>query len=398
MGGENTLMQPLKGITVVALEQAVAAPLATRHLADLGARVIKVERPGVGDFSRSYDATVNGMSSHFPWLNRSKESLTLNLKGAEAAEILSRLLARADVFVQNLAPGAAARLALGSGQLRNRYPSLIVCNISGYGESGPYRDKKAYDLLIQSEAGVVSITGTQEQPCKVGISVADIAAGMYAYSGILTALFCRQRTSQGAVVDVSMLEALGEWMGYPAYYAHGGQAPARSGAHHAVIAPYGPFQSRDGKPVFLAVQNDREWDRFCCVVLERPGLAADARFESNPKRIAHRSELHALVNEALGRLAAAEIVDRLDAAQIANARMNTVQEFVAHPQLAARDRWRTVDSPVGPLPALVPPVDMEGVEPVMGAVPALGQHTDGILRELGFEAATVAGWRASGVI
>ena len=383
---------------MVALEQAVAAPLATRHLADLGARVIKVERPGVGDFSRSYDATVNGMSSHFPWLNRSKESLTLNLKGPEAAEILPRLLARADVFVQNLAPGAAARLALGSGQLRSAYPSLVVCNISGYGESGPYRDKKAYDLLIQSEAGVVSITGTPEQPCKVGISVADIAAGMYAYSGILTALFCRQRTSQGTVVDVSMLEALGEWMGYPAYYARGGHAPARSGAHHAVIAPYGPFQSRDGKPVFLAIQNDREWDRFCRLVLERADLAADVRFDSNPKRIAHRSELHALVNEALGRLDAAEIVDRLDAAQIANARMNTVQEFVAHPQLAARERWRIVDSPVGSLPALVPPVDIEGVEPVMGPVPALGEHTEGILAELGFEAAAIAGWRASGVI
>jgi itaconate CoA-transferase len=360
--------------------------------------VIKVERPGVGDFARSYDTAVNGMSSHFPWLNRSKESLTLNLKGREAVEILPRLLARADVFVQNLAPGAASRLSLGSDRLRHDYPSLVVCNISGYGESGPYRDKKAYDLLIQSEAGVVSITGTEEQPCKVGISVADIAAGMYAYSGVLTALFCRERTGQGTVVNVSMLEALGEWMGYPAYYAHSGQAPARSGAHHAVIAPYGPFQSRDGKPVFLAVQNDREWERFCRVVLEHAELATDPRFDSNPKRIARRSELHALVNETLGRLGAAQIVERLDAAQIANARMNTVQEFVAHPQLAARARWRTVDSPVGPLPALLPPVDIEGLEPAMGPIPALGQHTDAILTELGFEEATVASWHASGAI
>jgi len=253
-------------------------------------------------------------------------------------------------------------------------------------------------LLIQSEAGVVSITGTEEQPCKVGISVADIAAGMYAYSGILTALFCRQRTAQGAIVNVSMLEALGEWMGYPAYYAHSGRAPARSGAHHAVIAPYGPFQSRDGKPVFLAVQNEREWVRFCRVVLKRPELAADARFDSNPKRAAHRSELHGVIDETLGQLAATEIVERLDAAQIANARLNTVQEFVAHPQLAARDRWRTVDSPVGPLPALVPPVDIEGVEPAMAPVPSLGQHTDAILSELGFEASLVATWRANGVI
>jgi crotonobetainyl-CoA:carnitine CoA-transferase CaiB-like acyl-CoA transferase len=391
-------MQPLEGVTVVALEQAVAAPLATRHLADLGARVIKIERPRVGDFARSYDSAVNGMSSHFPWLNRSKESLTLDLKGAGASQVLSRLLARADVFVQNLAPGAAARLSLASDQLRHAYPSLIACNISGYGESGPYRDKKAYDLLIQSEAGVVSITGTQDHPCKVGISIADIAAGMYAYSGILTALFCRQRTGEGTVVDVSMLEALGEWMGYPAYYTYGGHAPARSGAHHAVIAPYGPFQSRDGQPIFLAVQNDREWERFCRLVLRRAELTVDARFDANPKRVAHRSELHARVNEVLGELAAAEIVERLDAAQIANARMNTVQEFVAHPQLAARGRWRTVDSPVGALPALIPPVDIEGVEPAMGAIPALGQHTDAILRELGFEAAAIDAWRTGGVI
>jgi len=391
-------MRPLEGVTVVALEQAVAAPLATRHLADLGARVIKVERPGTGDFARSYDETVKGMSSHFVWLNRTKESLTLNLKEPEAEQVLSSLLTRADVFVQNLAPGAAARLGLGSDRLRQSYPALVVCNISGYGDSGPYRDKKAYDLLIQSEAGVVSVTGTEEEPCKVGISVADIAAGMYAYSGVLTALLCRERTGQGATVDVSMLEALGEWMAYPAYYSYGGHAPPRTGASHAVIAPYGPFQSKDGKAVFLAVQNEREWERFCRLVLHRSDLAADVRFDSNATRVAHRPELHALVNEVLGRLAAGEIIERLDAAQIANARMNTVEEFIDHPQLAARNRWQTVDSPAGPVPALVPPVDIEGVEPSMGPIPSLGQHTDDILAELGFDPSTVTAWRARGVI
>jgi itaconate CoA-transferase len=391
-------MRPLAGLTAVTLEQAVAAPLATRHLADLGARVIKVERPGVGDFARSYDTTVKGMSSHFVWLNRSKESLTLNLKEPGAEEILSRLLSRADVFVQNLAPGAAARLGLGTDRLRLSYPALVVCNISGYGASGPYRDKKAYDLLIQSEAGLLSVTGTDEEACKVGISVADIAAGMYAYSGVLAALFCRQRTGQGAAVDVSMLEALGEWMGYPAYYSYGGHAPPRTGASHAVIAPYGPFQSRDGEAVYLAVQNEREWERFCASVLRRPELAADVRFQSNPDRVAHRGELHAVIDEAFEGLGTIEIMERLDAAQIANARMNTVREFVEHPQLAARKRWRTVGSPVGPLPALIPPVDIEGVEPSMGPVPSLGQHTDDILHELGFDPSTIARWRARGVI
>jgi itaconate CoA-transferase len=391
-------MQPLEGVTVVALEQAVAAPLATRHLADLGARVIKVERPGVGDFARSYDTTVKGLSSHFVWLNRSKESLTLNVKEPDAEQVLSRLLARADVFVQNLAPGAAARLSLGSDRLRQSYPSLVVCNISGYGDSGPYRDKKAYDLLIQSEAGVLSVTGTEQEPCKVGISIADIAAGMYAYSGILTALLCRQRTGQGTAVDVSMLEALGEWMAYPAYYSYGGHAPPRSGASHAVIAPYGPFQSQDGKSVYLGIQNEREWERFCRLVLRRPDLAADARFGTNINRVAHRRELHGLIDDVFAGLGAVEIVDRLDAAQIANARMNSIQEFVEHPQLAARERWQSVDSPVGPLPALVPPVDIEGVEPTMGPIPSVGQHTDDILDELGFDAAIVATWRARGVI
>ena len=391
-------MRPLDGLTVVALEQAVAAPLATRHLADLGARVIKIERPGVGDFARSYDTTVNGMASHFVWLNRSKESLTLDLKEPDAEQILSRLLSRADVFVQNLAPGAATRLSLGSDRLRQAYPALVVCNISGYGASGPYRDKKAYDLLIQSEAGLLSITGTEQEPCKVGISVADIAAGMYAYSGILTALLCRQRTGQGTSVDVSLFEALGEWMGYPAYYSYGGEAPARAGASHAAIAPYGPFQSREGTAVYLGIQNEREWERFCRVVLQRPELVTDARFDSNTNRVAHRRQLHGVIDEVFGRLGAGDIIERLGAAQIASARMNTMREFVEHPQLAARNRWRTVDSPVGPLPALIPPVDIEGVEPSMGPIPSVGQHTEDILAELGFDASAVSSWRDRGVI
>jgi len=391
-------MLPLEGLTVIALEQAVAAPLATRHLADLGARVIKIERPDVGDFARAYDTTVKGLSSHFVWLNRSKESLTLNLKEPDAEKILSRLLARADVFVQNLAPGAAARVSLGTELLRQTYPRLIVCSLSGYGSSGPYRDKKAYDLLIQSEVGLLSITGTEQAPCKVGISVADIAAGMYAYSGILTALLSRQRTGQGTSVEVSLFEALGEWMGYPAYYSYRGKAPARTGASHAAIAPYGPFQSGDGKAVYLGLQHEREWERFCRIVLQRSEFATDPRFDSNAGRVAHRGELHTAIEEVFNRLTADEILDRLEAGQIASARMNTIQEFVEHPQLAARNRWRSVDSPVGRLSALIPPADIEGVEPVMGPIPSVGQHTDDILNEIGFDAATITGWRERGVI
>jgi crotonobetainyl-CoA:carnitine CoA-transferase CaiB-like acyl-CoA transferase len=392
-------MQPLEGITVVALEQAVAAPLATRHLADLGARVIKIERPGVGDFARGYDTTVRGMSSHFVWLNRSKQSLTLDVKNPEATEVLARLLSRADVFVQNLAPGAAERLSLGSADLRKQYSGLIVCNISGYGATGPYRDKKAYDLLIQSESGLLSITGTEEEPSKAGISVADIAGGMYAYSAILTALLMRQRTGQGTTIEVSLFEALSEWMGYPAYYTnYGGTAPARTGASHAAIAPYGPFQSKDRKPVFLSIQNEREWERFCRIVLQRGELAADPRFNSGPARVAHRHDLHAAIEEVFCRLTAGEIVSRLEEAQVANARMNSVREFLDHPQLAARKRWREIDSPVGKLSALIPPADLEGVEAVMDAIPSLGQHTDEILTEAGFDASTLAAWRQRGVI
>lgn len=391
-------MRPLDGLTVVALEQAVAAPLATRHLADLGARVIKVERPEVGDFARSYDTRVKGLASHFVWLNRSKESLTLNLKDAAAEEILSKLLSRSDVFIQNLAPGAAGRLSLGSEHLRRAHPSLIICNISGYGTSGPYRDKKAYDLLVQAEVGLLSITGTEQEPCKVGISVADIAAGMYAYSGILTALLCRHQTGRGTSVDVSLFDALGEWIGYPLYYSYGGEAPIRVGASHATIAPYGPFRSGGGDFVYLAIQNEREWERFCRVVLERPELAVDGRFATNTNRVAHRVELHGAIESVFDALGGEQILQRLDAAQIASASMNTVSQFAAHPQLAARNRWRSVDSPVGVLPALLPPVEIEGVEPSMGPIPSVGQHSDSILRELGFDAATVGEWRARGAI
>ena len=392
-------MQPLEGITVIALEQAVAAPLATRHLADLGARVIKIERPGVGDFARGYDTTVRGMSSHFVWLNRSKESLTLDVKAAEAKDVFTRLLSRADVFVQNLAPNAVQRLTLGAGELRQKYPKLIVCNLSGYGASGPYRDKKAYDLLIQSEAGLLSITGTEDEPSKAGISVADIAGGMYAFSAVLTALLMRQQTGQGTTIEVSLFEALSEWMGYPAYYTkYGGKAPARTGAAHAAIAPYGPFQSEDQKRVFLSIQNEREWERFCHLVLQRGELAEDPRFDSGPRRVANRRELHLAIEEVFCRLRASDIVARLEEAQIANARMNSVQEFLEHPQLASRKRWRDIDSPVGKLSALVPPADLEGMEPVMGPIPSLGQHTNLILNEIGFDAPTLAGWRRRGVI
>jgi crotonobetainyl-CoA:carnitine CoA-transferase CaiB-like acyl-CoA transferase len=376
-------MRPLDGITVVAVEQAIAAPFATRQLADLGARVIKVERPGGGDFARDYDTTVRGMASHFVWVNRGKESLTLDLKDPRGLDVLGRLLARADVFVQNLGPGAAERLGLGTAALRAAHPRLIVCSVSGYGDSGPYRDRKAYDLLVQCEAGLVAITGTPETPSKVGISIADIATGMYAYSGILTALYRRAQTGQGASLEVSMLDALGEWMGYPAYFTkYGGKQPPRTGASHATIAPYGPFRTADGT-VFLGIQNDREWARLCESVIERPELAGDPAFAANHARVARRAELDAVIGAALSELPTDVVLARLEAAQIACAQLKSVAEFVDHPQLAARDRWREVGSPVGPLRMLLPPVVMEGVEPAMNAVPGLGEHTAAILAELG---------------
>jgi crotonobetainyl-CoA:carnitine CoA-transferase CaiB-like acyl-CoA transferase len=388
---------PLSGVTVLAIEQAVAVPFATRQLADLGARVIKIERPIGGDFARAYDTTVQGLASHFVWLNRSKESLTLDLKRPEAQAVLARLLERADVFVQNLAPGAADRLGLGTEELRATYPRLIVAALSGYGSTGPYATRKAYDLLVQSEVGLLSITGTPDTPSKVGLSIADIAGGMYTYSGILTALFQRQRTGQGTALEVSLFEALGEWMGYAMYYTFGGTPPARTGASHATIAPYGPYRTRDGQVIF-GLHNDREWSAFCATVLRRPALAADARFESNHQRVQHRAAMNAEIDRVLGELTTGEAMARLDAAQIASARINTVEQFIDHPQLAGRHAWRQVDSPAGPVRALVPPVRMEDVEPMMGAIPALGQHRESILAELGFDAPTIERWKQEGVI
>jgi len=389
---------PLQGITIVSIEQAVAGPFATRHLADLGARVIKIERPDGGDFARGYDATVKGLASWFVWLNRTKESVTLDLKRPEAGAILDRLLHGADVFVQNLAPGAADRLGLSAAALRARYPRLVVCNISGYGTSGPYADRKAYDLIIQSEVGMLSITGTDDTPSKVGVSIADISAGMYAYSGILTALLTRKDTGEGTVLDVALIDTLGEWMSYAAYYTeYGGTPPSRTGASHATIAPYGPFRTGDGA-IVVAVHSNREWTEFCAHVLQRPELASDPRFETNGLRVRHREAMVAAIEAVLTQLPSADVLRRLETAHIANANVNSMREYLQHPQLTGRDCWREVESPAGPVRALVPPVRIDGVEPVMGAVPALGQHTKAVLEELAFDRETIARWAESGVI
>jgi itaconate CoA-transferase len=388
---------PLAGTLVVALEQAVAVPFATRQLADLGARVIKIERPDGGDFARGYDTTVRGLSSHFVWLNRGKESLTLDLKQPEAKLVLSRLLQKADVFVQNLVPGAAERLDLGAETLRRTYPRLITCSLTGYGSSGPYASKKAYDLLVQSETGVLSITGTEDTPSKAGLSIADIAGGMYAYSGILAALLQRERSGKGIALEVSLFEALGEWMGYAMYYTMGGSPPARTGASHATIAPYGPYATKDEKVIF-GIQSNREWAAFCSTVLEQPELGEDRRFQTNQLRVEYRVAMDSAILDVFRNLTAAEVIERLDRAGIAYARINSVSQFIQHPQLAARDSWRQVDSPAGPIPALIPPVRMAGVDPIMGAIPGLGQHTESILTELGFDAETITQWKKGHVL
>jgi itaconate CoA-transferase len=391
--------RPLEGITVVGLEQVIAGPFCTRHLAELGARVIKIERPGAGDASRNMDTTVKGLSSHFVWVNRSKESLALDVKHPAAKDVLARLVAKADVFVQNLAPGAAERLGLGAAELRAQHPRLIWCGISGYGPAGPYAEKRAYDLLVQCEAGLLSVTGTPEQPSKAGIPVADIAAGMYACSSILAALLRRTRDGEGATLDITMFESLGEWMGFPANFtAYGGEAPPRSGAYHATIVPYGPFRCGDGSTVFLSIQNEREFQRFCEAVLGDATLAADARFSTGVARVKNREAMHAEIEKAFAGLSAAQVIARLESAGIANARLNSMQEFWGHPQLRARDRWRSLATPAGPIDALKPPFNLDGFEPRMDAVPALGAHSRAILAELGFSSREIDSMKHENVI
>ncbi len=391
--------QPLAGLTVISLEHAIAAPFCTRQLADQGARVIKVERPAGGDFARGYDERVRGLSSHFVWTNRSKESLGLDLKQPDARAVLDQLLETADVLVQNLAPGAAARMGLSFDALHERFPRLIVCDISGYGEGGPYQDKKAYDLLIQSESGFLSVTGTAEERAKAGCSIADISAGMYAYSSILSALLLRGRTGQGSRIDVSMLESMVEWMGFPMYYAFEGAAPpVRAGAAHATIYPYGPFPAGDGGSVMLGLQNEREWRIFCAQVLDDAALADDAQYANNTLRVKNRDALRQRIVDVFASLTAEQVIDRLEAARIANARVNEMADVWAHPQLQARERWREIDSPAGRLPALLPPASNSAYEPVMKGVPGLGQHTDAILSELGIDAAGIARLRAAGAV
>lgn len=392
-------MLPLDGIVVVALEQAVSAPFATRQLADLGARVIKIERPQTGDFARQYDETVHGMAASFVWLNRSKESLTLNLKHPQAAEIMSRLLQRADVFLQNLAPGAAARLGLSFEALHARFPRLIVCDISGYGDSGPYRDKKAYDLLIQGESGLISISGTPEVPAKSGISIADISAGMYAYSGILAALLQRERSGQGSRVEISMFETLCEWMQFPLYYTQLGGLPfPRSGPNHAAIWPYGPFRASDGKMVIIGIQNEREWKEFCQSVLKTPEVGEDPRLNSNSGRVANREVVTSIIEKAFAKIEMKELLELLDEAGIANSQMNDLAAVWNHPQLQSRKRWRTVDSEVGQIPFLLPPGMPGGAEPRIDQIPELGAHNNALLNELGYTRTQIEDLHAGGVL
>ena len=392
-------MRPLDGITVLAFEHAVAAPVCTRHLADLGARVIKIERPGVGDFARGYDTRVNGLSSYFAWANRSKESLTLDIKHPDARPILDGLIGRADVIVQNLAPGAAARLGLSYEALSPKHPRIIVCDVSGYGADGPYRDKKAYDLMVQAEAGLLSVTGTPESMARAGFSAADTSAGMYAYSSVLAALLLRERTGKGSHIDVAMFETLTEWMGNPMYYTYGGQPPApRTGAFHPSVVPYGPFPVGDGRTVMMGLQNEREWATFCREVIGNPALEKDPRFASNTLRTENRKALEALIGEVFGTLTAEELEARLDRANLATARVNTPADLWQHPQLKARGRWQEVASPVGPVASLLPPGTNSAFAPRMDPIPALGQHTDAILAELGFDDARIDALRAAQVV
>ncbi len=391
--------RPLDGITVISMEHAIAAPFCTRQLADLGARVIKIERPGVGDFARGYDERVNGLSSHFVWTNRSKESLTLNLKRPEAREILGKLLEQADVLVQNLAPGAAARLGLSYEALAPEHPRLIVCDISGYGEGGSYQDKKAYDLLIQSESGFLSVTGSPDQPAKAGCSISDIAAGMYAYSSILSSLLLRERTGQGCRLDVSMLESMVEWMGFPMYYAfNGAPPPQRAGAFHATIYPYGPFPVGDGSEVMLGLQNEREWAAFCKTVLQQPELATDERFNANSRRVANKETLRVLIVTVFAGLTREQVIERLEEAAIANASVNTMADVWQHPQLAQRGRWSEVGSEAGVLPALIPPATSSAFQARMDRIPALGENASAILAELGYSDAQIQEFGAAGII
>ena len=395
----TSLPLPLADVTVVSLEQAVAAPFATRQLADLGARVIKIERPDGGDFARRYDESVHGQSSYFVWLNRSKHSLTLDVKTPDGRAVLEELLASADVLVQNLGPGAAARLGIDAASLADRHPRVIPCTISGYGTDGPWADRKAYDLLVQCETGLVSLTGSPEEMAKVGISVADIAAGMYAYSGILTALYRRATTGVISAVEVSLFEALAEWMGSPAYYTqYSGQQPARVGAQHATIAPYGPFTTAENQTVLLATQNEREWRAFCQITLDDPTLAQDPRFATNSARVVHRDEVNSVIAARFATLDTATVLTLLDEAGVANARLNSVDQFLDHPVLAGRDRWRTVAAPGGDIQALLPPATITNLDPAMNPVPALGEHTEDILRGLGRTDTAIAVLRANGVI
>lgn len=391
--------RPLEGITVISCEQAVAAPFAARQLADLGARVIKIERPGVGDFARGYDTTVHGMSSHFVWINRSKESLTLDLKSPEAAGIMDELIDSADVFLQNLAPGAAERLGLGADRLRERNPRLIHASVSGYGADGPYTPMKAYDALVQAEAGLFSVTGTEEHPAKTGISTADIAAGMYAFSSILTALYDRERTGEGATLQISLFDSLVEWMGFPLYFTrYGGTRPVRAGTSHSAIAPYGTFTCGDGTEIVLAIQNEREWERFCAVALRDPAIAVDPRFDSAPQRFAHREELETVITTKLSDLTGEECQALLLEAQVAHARQRDMTEVAQHPQLLARDRWQPVDTPAGPIDMLLPPVTHSDVDYRMDPIPAVGQHSDALLTELGRTPEQIAQLRESGAV